>query len=75
MLGIAVLQPNKRSANIWWTMLGVMNDHRLLGTSRHEDLDGIIVIAVGALVERALIQPVTKGDQAKERTGPVEPAR
>ena len=53
-LGIAVLQPNKRSSNIGWTMLGVMDDDSLFAPSRHEDLHGIIVIAVGALVERAL---------------------
>ena len=35
-------------------MLGVVNNNRLLRSSRHEDLDSIIVIAVGALVERAL---------------------
>jgi hypothetical protein len=53
-LGITVLQPNKCRTNIGRTMLGVVHDDRLFGTSRHEDLDGIVVIAVGALVERAL---------------------
>jgi hypothetical protein len=31
-------------------VLGVVNDDRLFASSRHEDLHGIIVIAVGALV-------------------------
>ena len=35
-------------------MLGVVNNNRLLRTSRHEDLHRLIVIAVGALVERTL---------------------
>jgi hypothetical protein len=51
---IAVLQPNKSSSDIGRQMFGVMNDNRLLRTSWHEDLARIIVIAVGALVERAL---------------------
>jgi hypothetical protein len=49
--GITVLQPNKRRSDIRWTMLDVVNNNRLLRTSRHEDLDGFVVIAVGALVE------------------------
>jgi hypothetical protein len=53
-LGISVLQPNKRSADVRRTVLGVVNDHRLFGTSRHEDLDRVVTVAVGALVERAL---------------------
>jgi hypothetical protein len=35
-------------------MLDVVHDDRLFAPSWHEDLDGIVVIAVGALVERAL---------------------
>jgi hypothetical protein len=53
-LGIAVLQPNKRSTNVRRTMLHVVNDNWLLRTSRHEDLDGVVTVAVGTLVERAL---------------------
>ena len=53
-LWITVLQPNKRSADVRRTVLGVVNDHRLFAPGRHEDFDGIVVIAVGALVERAL---------------------
>ena len=33
-------------------MLDVVHDDRLFAPGRHEDLDGLIVIAVGALVER-----------------------
>jgi hypothetical protein len=54
VLRISVLQPNKRSTDVRWTMLGVVNDHWLLRAGWHEDFDGIVVIAVGALVERAL---------------------
>ena len=53
-LGIAVLQPNKRSSNIGRTMLDVMNNNGLFASSWHENFDGFIVIAVGTLVERAL---------------------
>ena len=53
-LGISVLQPNKCSANVRRTVLGVVNDHRLLRTSWHEDFDGIVVIAVGAPVVTGL---------------------
>jgi hypothetical protein len=35
-------------------VLFVVNDDRLFAPGRHEDLDGRIVIAVGALVERTL---------------------
>jgi hypothetical protein len=38
-------------------MFGVVHDDGLVGTSRHEDLDGFVVIAIGALVERALDEP------------------
>ena len=34
-------------------MFDVVNNNWLFGTSRHEDLDGFVVIAVGSLVERA----------------------
>ena len=34
-------------------MLSVVNNNRLLGTSRHENFHRFVVIAVGALVERA----------------------
>ena len=53
-LGISLLQPNKCSANVRRTVLGVVNDHRLLRTSWHEDFDGIVVIAVGAPVVTGL---------------------
>ena len=35
-------------------MLDEGHDHGLLAVRRHEDLDGFVVIAVGALVERTL---------------------
>jgi hypothetical protein len=54
VIRIAVLQPNKRGADIGRAMLDVVHDDRLFAPSWHEDLDGIVVIAVGALVERAL---------------------
>jgi hypothetical protein len=53
-LGISVLQPDERGCYVRWTMLDVVNNNRLLGSSRHENFDGLVVIAVGALVERAL---------------------
>jgi hypothetical protein len=53
-LGISVLQPNKRSPDVWWTVLDVVNNNWLFAPSWHEDLHGFVVIAVGALVERAL---------------------
>jgi hypothetical protein len=53
-LGISVLQPNKRRANIRRAMLGVVNNNWLLRTSRHEDLDRVVTVAVGTLAERAL---------------------
>ncbi len=54
VLGITVLQPDEGSSNVSWNMFGVVNDHRLFAPSWHEDLDSIIVIAVSALIERAL---------------------
>ena len=35
-------------------MLGVVNNNWLLRTSRHEDLDRVVTVAVGTLVEGAL---------------------
>ena len=54
MLRISVLQPNKRSTDVRWRVLGVMHDDRLFAPSWQEDLDRVVTIAVGALVERAL---------------------
>jgi type I restriction enzyme M protein len=54
VLGITVLQPNKRSTNIRRTMLHVVNNNWLLRTSRHEDLDGVVTVTIGTLIERAL---------------------
>jgi hypothetical protein len=53
-LGISVLEPDECSSNVARAMLGVVHDDRLFAPSRHEDLNGVIVIAIGALVERAL---------------------
>jgi hypothetical protein len=52
VLGISVLQPEHAARWIWWTVLDVVNDNRLLRTS--ENLHCIVVIAVGALIERTL---------------------
>jgi hypothetical protein len=41
-IGIAVLQPNKRSSDVWWTMLGVVNNNGLFAASWHENFDSII---------------------------------
>jgi hypothetical protein len=54
VLGITVLQPNKRSGDVGRAVLGVVNNNGLFAPGRHEDLDRFVVIAVGALVERAL---------------------
>jgi hypothetical protein len=35
-------------------VLGVVHDHRLFAPRWHEDLDGFVVIAVGAVIERTL---------------------
>ena len=53
-LGIAILQPDKCSADVWWAMLGVVNNDRLFAPGWHEDFHCSVVIAVGALVQRAL---------------------
>jgi hypothetical protein len=53
-LWITVLQPNKRRTNIRWAMLDVMHDDGLFAPSWHENFHSVIVIAVGALIERAL---------------------
>ena len=53
-LGIAVLQPNKRSSDVGRTMLDVVHDNGLFAPGRHEDLDRVVTVAVGALVERSL---------------------
>jgi hypothetical protein len=37
-----------------WNVLDVRRVHRFCAVRRHEDLDGFVVIAVGALVERTL---------------------
>jgi hypothetical protein len=37
-----------------WNVLHVVNNNRLFAPSRHENLHRIVVIAVGALVQRAL---------------------
>jgi hypothetical protein len=54
VLWITVLQPDKRSSDVRWAMLDVMHDDRLFTPSWHEDLDSLIVIAVGALVQGVL---------------------
>ena len=51
---ITVLQPNKRSADVRRTVLNVMHDNWLFAPGRHEDLDRLVVIPIGALIERAL---------------------
>ena len=38
-------------------MFDVVHDDRLFGAGRHEDLDGVVVIVIGALVQRALNAP------------------
>jgi hypothetical protein len=53
-IGISALQPNKRSADIRWAVLGAVNNNWLFAPGRRKDLDGFIVIAVGALIERTL---------------------
>ena len=52
--GITVLQPNKCSSDVGRTMLDVVHNDRLLGAGWHENFHSVIVIAVGALVQRAL---------------------
>jgi hypothetical protein len=42
---ITILQPNKRRANIRWTVLGVVNNNRLFAPGWHEDLDSVIPTA------------------------------
>ena len=64
VLSVAVLQPNKRN------VFGVVDNDRLFSFSRHEDLDGIIVIAVGALIERALNAYQSMGDQYRRKRTP-----
>jgi hypothetical protein len=44
-IGIAILQPDECSADVWWTMLGVVNDDRLFAPSRHENFDSLIVMS------------------------------
>ena len=53
-LRISVLEPDESSSDVRRAVLDVVNDDRLFAPGRHEDLDGFVVIAVGALVERAL---------------------
>jgi hypothetical protein len=54
VLWIAVLQPEDRCSRFWRHVfdVGCINGFRAAG--RHEDLDGLIVIAVGMVVERTL---------------------
>ena len=61
VLRISVLQPNKRGADVRMTVLGVVNNNWLFAPSWHEDLDSVIVIAVGALIERTLNAVVSLG--------------
>ena len=42
-------------------MFDVVHDDRLFAPGGHEDLDGFVVIAVGALVERTLNAVVSLG--------------
>jgi hypothetical protein len=54
MLWVAVLEPEDARRDIGRHMLDVRRVHRFCSTSRHENLDGVIAVAVGALVERTL---------------------
>ena len=51
---ISVLQPNKCCTDIRWTVLDVVHDDRLFAPSWHKNFRCFVVIAVGALIERAL---------------------
>jgi Pyridine nucleotide-disulphide oxidoreductase, dimerisation domain len=52
MLRVAVFQPEDARSDVRWHMLDVGRVHGLCSACRHEDLDGVIAVAVGALVER-----------------------
>jgi hypothetical protein len=52
VLRIAVLQPEDARRDIGRHVLGVGRVHQMRWTSRHEDLNGFVVIAVGTLIER-----------------------
>jgi hypothetical protein len=47
-LGIAVLQPNKRSGDVGRHVFGVVNNNWLFAPGRHEDLDGLPGIRLAA---------------------------
>ena len=47
-------EPDEGGTNISWYMLHVVDNDRLLGSSRHENFCCFVVIAEATLVERAL---------------------
>ena len=53
-LRISVLEPDESSSDVRRAVLDVVNDNWLFAPGRHEDLDRVVTVAVGALVERAL---------------------
>ena len=50
VLRIAVLEPEDARRDVGRNVLDVGRVHGLLRASRHEDLDHVIAVAVGALV-------------------------
>ena len=53
VLRVPVLQLENSCSNIGRHMLDIVHDDGLFGAGRHEDLDGVVVIAISALVESA----------------------
>jgi hypothetical protein len=51
---ITVIQPEDRRGRVRRHVLDVRRVDRLLCSGRHEDLDSVVMVADGALVERAL---------------------
>jgi hypothetical protein len=50
VLRVAVLQPEDRRSDVRWHVIDILSVHRLLTLSGHEDLDRVVVMAVGTLV-------------------------
>jgi hypothetical protein len=58
---ISIFQPKNSRSNIRRHMLNILGIHRIAGTVRQEDLDGVVAVAGGTLIERTLNAVVSFG--------------
>jgi hypothetical protein len=65
---------NRRRTGDFLGAASILHDDWLFGAGRHEDLDRVVVITVGALVQRALDEGCTHHSNRKRRVPRPVPA-